>query len=139
MVQLRELLRICGNLYGRFPLLNQLINEFIEFTIKEKFLGLLEKVKPDLILSVHPNFNGSVINIMEENNIKIPFITLIADLISIYPLWADPRVDFIISPTLEAKEKCIEYGVPEAKIKIFGFPVRSKIIIKKRLLIVQNL
>jgi len=103
-----------------------LINEAIEFKIKDNFLNLLKEVTPDLILSVHPNFNGSIINIMEKYNIKIPFITLIADLVSIYPLWADPRVDYIISPTLEAKAKCIEYGVPEEKIKVLGLPVRSR-------------
>lgn len=103
-----------------------LINEAIEFKIKDNFLNLLKEVTPDLILSVHPNFNGSIINIMEKYNIKIPFITLIADLVSIYPLWADPRVDYIISPTLEAKAKCIEYGVTEEKIKVLGLPVRSR-------------
>lgn len=103
-----------------------LVNEFIELIIKDNFLQLLRDVTPDLILSVHPNFNGSVINILENHKIKIPFITLIADLVSIYPLWADPRADYIISPTQEAKDKCVEYGVSEEKIKVLGFPVRSK-------------
>ena len=83
-------------------------------------------MKPDLILSVHPNFNGSVINILEKNNINIPFTTLIADLVNIYPLWADKRADMIISPTEEAKQKCLEFGIPEEKIAVFGFPVRSR-------------
>lgn len=102
------------------------INEIIEFAIKDKLLDLLNKVKPDLILSVHPNFNGSVLDVLEKHEMKIPFVTLIADLVSICPLWADPRCDYIISPTEEAKEKCIEFGVPKSKIKVLGFPVRSK-------------
>lgn len=107
-----------------------LINEIIEFTIKDNLLELLSKIKPDLILSVHPNFNGSVLDILEKHNIKIPFITLIADLVSICPLWADSRCDYIISPTQEAKNKCVEFGIPESKIKVLGFPVRSKFSIK---------
>ena len=103
-----------------------LVNEFIELIVKENFMQLLKEVKPDLILSVHPNFNGSIVNILEKHKMKIPFITFIADLVSIYPLWADPRVDYIISPTEEAKDKCIEYGVSESKIKVLGFPVRSR-------------
>lgn len=103
-----------------------IINEIIELSITDKFMELFKSVKPDLILSLHPNFNGSIINIMEKNKIKIPFITFIADLVSIYPLWADKRADYIISPTIEAMEKCIQFGVPEAKIKVLGFPVRSK-------------
>jgi processive 1,2-diacylglycerol beta-glucosyltransferase len=103
-----------------------LINEFIELLVKENFIKLLQEVKPDLILSVHPNFNGSIINILEEYGIKIPFVTLIADLVSIYPLWAEPRADYIISPTEEGKESCIDFGVSEEKLKVLGFPVRSR-------------
>lgn len=102
------------------------INSFIEILIKNRFIDLLEEVKPDLILSVHPNFNGSILNILEKEYIKIPFITLIADLVNISPLWADVRADYIISPTIEAREKCIEYGIPAGNIKVMGFPVRSR-------------
>ncbi|MBC2578801.1 MGDG synthase family glycosyltransferase [Clostridium sp. DJ247] len=102
------------------------VNEFIELVIENNFINLLKEVRPDLILSVHPNFNGSIINILEKRKINIPLVTLIADLVSIYPLWADPRVNYIISPTVEAKDKCIEYGVSEEKIKLLGFPVRSR-------------
>lgn len=103
-----------------------LVDEIFEMAIKDNLLNLIRETSPDLILSVHPNFNGSIINILEQYNINIPFITLIADLVSIYPLWADPRADYIISPTVEAKEKCIEFGVSESKIKVLGFPVRSR-------------
>lgn len=102
------------------------VNKFIELMIKDNLLTLLDEVKPDVILSIHPNFNGSVINILEKQNIQIPFVTLIADLVNIYPLWADERADFILSPTTEAKEKCLEFGVPEEKIKVVGFPVRER-------------
>ncbi|KHD85971.1 MGDG synthase family glycosyltransferase [Heyndrickxia ginsengihumi] len=104
----------------------KLINRFIEGLIKDNFLKLLDEVKPDLILSVHPNFNGSILNILEERYIKIPFITLIADLVNISPLWADKRANFIISPTAEAREKCLNYGVPPENVKLIGFPVRAR-------------
>ncbi len=103
-----------------------LVNQFIEAQIRANFLALLDEVKPDLILSVHPNFNGSILNILEKQRIKIPFITLIADLVSIYPLWADKRADYIISPTIEAREKCLGYGIPSENIEVTGFPVRSR-------------
>ncbi len=105
-----------------------IINEFTEIAVRESFLKLLVSVKPDLILSVHPNFNGSILNIMSEYNINIPFVTLIADLISISPLWADSRADCIICPTPESKYKCLEFGVPESKLTVIGFPVRSRFI-----------
>jgi len=103
-----------------------LVDKFIELMIRNNFLAVLKEVKPDLILSIHPNFNGSVINILQKENLRIPFGTLIADLVNIYPLWADPRADFILSPTEEAKVKCLEFGVPEERINVVGFPVRER-------------
>jgi processive 1,2-diacylglycerol beta-glucosyltransferase len=103
-----------------------LVNDLIAGLIKSTFLKLLDEVKPDIILSVHPNFNGSILNILKKQQINIPFITLIADLVNIYPLWADKRADYIISPTIEARDKCISYGIPVEKIKVLGFPVRSR-------------
>lgn len=105
-----------------------ILNDFIEISIRDNFLKLLRSIKPDLILSVHPNFNGSVLNILEDYDIKIPFVTLIADLVSITSLWADPRVDYIICPTKESMYKCLEFGVSEAKLKLIGFPVRQKFL-----------
>ncbi len=119
----RELWKLIWKLSMSKP---QLIDQAMELVIKTKLLDLLEQVKPDLILSVHPNFNGSVLNVLEQYKIKIPFITLIADLVSISPNWVDSRVDYIISPTNEAKKQCLRFKFPESKVKVLGFPVRSR-------------
>ncbi|WP_245640342.1 hypothetical protein [Neobacillus massiliamazoniensis] len=57
------------------------IDKGVENLIKDDFMVLLDEVKPDVILSIHPNFNGSVINILRKERIQIPFGTLIADLV----------------------------------------------------------
>ncbi|NLD47197.1 MAG: glycosyltransferase [Clostridiaceae bacterium] len=121
----KELWKMGWELSLRKP---SLVNDFIELTTRDNFIELLKRIKPDLILSVHPNFNGSLLNILEDYGIKIPFVTLIADLVSISPLWADPRVDYIICPTKESKYKCLEFGVSESKLIVIGFPVRQKFI-----------
>jgi processive 1,2-diacylglycerol beta-glucosyltransferase len=108
------------------------IDKGVESLIKDNFMDLLSKVKPDVILSIHPNFNGSIINILRKEDIQIPFGTLIADLVNIYPLWCDPRADFILSPTMEGKVKCIEYGVPKEKVHVVGFPVRERFLKNQR-------
>lgn len=121
----KELWKMGWELSLRKP---SLVNDFIELTTRDNFIELLKRIKPDLILSVHPNFNGSLLNILEDYGIKIPFVTLIADLVSISPLWADPRVDYIICPTKESKYKCLEFGVSESKLVVIGFPVRQKFL-----------
>ena len=109
-----------------------IVNDMIEILIKKNFLKLVDEFKPDLILSVHPNFNGPVLNILEKHGLNISFVIFIADLVNIYPLWVDHRADYIISPTMEAREKCLEYGIPSEKIKVLGFPVRSRFYRKQQ-------
>jgi processive 1,2-diacylglycerol beta-glucosyltransferase len=108
------------------------IDKGIENLIKNDFMVMLDEVKPDVILSIHPNFNGSIINILKKERIQIPFGTLIADLVNIYPLWCDPRADFILCPTKEAKGKCLEYGVAKERIRVVGFPVRERFLRSQR-------
>jgi len=119
----KELWNLAWKISKRNPLF---IHEFTELTIRENFIKLLRKLKPDLILCVHPVFNTPILNILKEYKINIPFVTFIADLISISPLWADKRADCIICPTEEAKQRCLGFGVPEESLKVIGFPVRSR-------------
>ena len=119
----KELWKLAWKISKRNP---TFIHEFTELTIRENFIKMLRKLKPDLILSVHPVFNSPVLNILRDYKINIPFAVFVADLVSISPLWADKRADCIICPTAEAKERCMGFGVPESSIKVIGFPVRSR-------------
>jgi processive 1,2-diacylglycerol beta-glucosyltransferase len=121
----KELWKLVWELSLKTP---SLLNDFTEVAIKDNFLKLIQNLKPDLILSVHPNFNGSVLNILEDYNLNIPFVTLLADIVSITPLWVDPRADYIICPSQESKFKCLEFGVSESKLIQTGFPVRQKFL-----------
>ncbi len=115
--------KICWQMSVHYP---GLINTVTELAINNRLTCLLEILKPDVILSVHPNFNGSVVNLLHRLNLKIPFVTLIADLVNISPLWADSRVHCILCPGPEAQQRCRVHGVPQSKLITVGFPVRSK-------------
>lgn len=119
----KELWKLIWDITCKKP---SIVHELTQAIIEDNFLKLLSDIKPDVIVSVHPSFISSVINILEDYKLKLPFITVIADLVSISPLWADPRADYTLAPTQEAKERCMDFGVPESKIRITGFPVREK-------------
>ncbi|WP_286032331.1 MGDG synthase family glycosyltransferase [Brachyspira pilosicoli] len=98
--------------------------------IQKKFIKLINSYEPNLILSVHPMFNGSILNILERNNIHIKFYTLITDLVSVSRIWLDIRTNKIISPSKEATEFIINNGIDKDKILTFGIPVRNHFISK---------
>lgn len=96
--------------------------------IKHKFYKLIDEYNPDLIVSVHPAFTSAVIDLLNRRKLKIPFAIVLADLISISPLWLDDRASLIIAPTKEASICAQKRGVNEDKIKILNLPVRKEII-----------
>lgn len=100
--------------------------DLVENSITERFTKILKTTQLDAIVTTHPNYLGSVINILENNKMDIPLYAIVADPVSINPLWSDARARYTICPTIEAKEACMGYGVPEEKIRVFGFPVRKR-------------
>ncbi len=102
------------------------INKTIMALIRRKFAHIVDVEKPDVIVSVHPAFIGGVLDVMEKKNIKIPFVSMYADLVSISNMWVDPRADYSICYTDEAIEYSLNRGVPMEKIKRFSFPVRER-------------
>lgn len=103
-----------------------LITELSELAIYDRFIKLLQEVQPDVIISTHPNYNASVTNILARINYPAPMIAIVADPVTISPLWCNPQADYTICPTEEAREVCIKSGVPEERIRMFGFPVRQR-------------
>ncbi|HEX2946523.1 MAG TPA: glycosyltransferase [Clostridia bacterium] len=103
-----------------------LIIELSELAIYDRFVRLLQEMQPDIIISTHPNYNASVTNILARINYNVPMIAVVADPVTISPLWCNPQADYTICPTEEAEEVCIKCGVPKERVRMFGFPVRQR-------------
>lgn len=103
--------------------------EFTELSIHERFDKLIHDMRPDAIITTHPNYNAAVSNLLVKIKYRVPLFAVVADPVTISPLWCNPKADYTICPTDEAKEVCIKNGVPEHTIRVFGFPVRQKFTI----------
>ena len=88
----------------------------------------LAQFKPDLILTVHPMFNGSIINLLEYYKVDIPLIALQADIINIHKTWCDPRAYLTLCPTEEAYSASIAMDMPPERLVKCGFPTRAQFI-----------
>jgi processive 1,2-diacylglycerol beta-glucosyltransferase len=102
------------------------INAFVTLRIKKNILELIKEHNPDMIVSVHPCFIGAVNNILEKNKINIPVISFVADFDNVSHLWADKRTHATLCPTEKAKKTMLQLGIPEERLKLFGFPARDR-------------
>lgn len=91
-----------------------------------RFLQILEEFEPDLILSVHALFNGSILRLLETAGKQIPLVVLQADIISIHQTWCEPGAYRTICPTQEAYECSLRNGMPPEKLVRMSFPTRKR-------------
>ena len=102
------------------------IPDTMGFLVRKRLVHYVRATKPDLILTVHSMFVGSVIDALHKDNIDIPVVCLQADLVNIHSTWCDQRLLKAICPTREAYNRSIEFGMPEEKLELIGFPTRAQ-------------
>ncbi len=100
--------------------------------IKGELCKLISNKMPDVIVSVHPMINHLTIQAMKDIGRRIPMITIITDPVTFHRAWIDTGVDQVVVATEEAKNKAIEYGMPEEKIKVFGIPIHPRFALKDK-------
>lgn len=104
------------------------LDNMLSSMVHKRFMRTLSHIRPDLIVTVHSLFNGSVIDLLEYYQIKIPFVTLQADIVNIHNTWCDPRATLTLCPTEEALLSSLRNGMPRDKLMVCGFPTRKQFI-----------
>jgi processive 1,2-diacylglycerol beta-glucosyltransferase len=97
--------------------------------IKELAYNYLEKLRPDLIISVMGFFNASLLDAAKRLN--IPFLVVTTDLDTSNYIIGISKPDYkkfyysIPFDDQSIREKIKSAEIPESQIKVLGFPVRS--------------
>ena len=94
--------------------------------VQKRLVNYVRSTNPDLILTVHSMFVGSVLDALERGGLNIPVVCLEADIMNIHSTWCDKRLLKCICPTQEAYDRSVEFGMPEDKLELIGFPTRSQ-------------
>ncbi len=93
---------------------------------EKRFIEVVARERPDVVLTTHPMFNSSLLTVCEEHGLDIPFVSVQADPVSVHPSWCDPRSALTVCATDEAVERTLSYGVPRERILKVGFPTRRR-------------
>jgi 1,2-diacylglycerol 3-beta-galactosyltransferase len=84
---------------------------------------LVDDHPADLIVSVHPVPNGTILRAMTT---KTPYITVVTDLVSTHAMWYDHRTDLVVVPTEEAWQRGIKLGLRPDQMEVVGLPVADR-------------
>lgn len=91
---------------------------------------LMREHPSDLIVSVHQLPNAPMARAIEararDGGRKIPFATVVTDLVSTHAAWYSKKADLIIVPTQAAYRKAVEYGIDPQQMEVIGLPVAER-------------
>ncbi len=116
-------------LYSRLFHMTNSVHRFnAAYRISQPFLRqgitqLLLRTRPDVIVSVHPLLNHITLQAMRDLGLRLPFITVITDLVSIHTAWVAPGVTACVVPTETARDYAIAAGVAAKRVRLLGMPI----------------
>jgi 1,2-diacylglycerol 3-beta-galactosyltransferase len=89
-------------------------------------IRLIREHPGDLIVSVHQLPNSPMAQAIALTGKRIPFTTVVTDLVSTHTAWFAKQASLIVVPTNVAHRKAQAIGIPAENMKIVGLPVAEK-------------
>lgn len=99
---------------------------FDDFILRRGCADAIRKLKPALVISVHPLINRAPCNALKAINPRAPFVTVVTDLFDAHGMWFSAASDLLIVPTQGAFERGVRWGFPQAKMRVMGQPIAPK-------------
>ncbi len=93
--------------------------------LKEHFAALLDRFRPDVIVSTFPPFPYLLHQILGPSP-DCKNVVVITDSITVNSIWYRCVADYFLVPNEQSAEVLRAGGITPEKIKIFGFPVSPK-------------
>ncbi len=105
---------------------SRIMTEFGKPFIRGKFRRLVARLAPQALVSVHPLLNGLTRESIDALGMRVPFVTVITDLVTIHHSWtADAPADHYVVGSPEAKRVCLARDIPESRVHDLGLPIRD--------------
>lgn len=120
--------RLYGQIYRatnstqRFEAARRICQPFLRQGLRR----LIERIQPDVIVSVHPLLNHITLQVLRDIGIRIPVLTVVTDLVSIHCAWFARGIDAYAVPTERARQLALGAGVAARRVRLLGMPIDPK-------------
>ena len=104
------------------PKRSKAVNRLTYPYLRKSAERLIAENPADVIVSVHPLANAVIPRAMMKHR-RVPFVTVVTDMVTTHAFWYSPGADLIIVPTDQAKNRGIRLGIKPDKITVIGQPV----------------
>lgn len=95
--------------------------------ITPRLKPLLDRIQPDLVLSVHPLLSHAVKRVLDRYAPHIPFAMLFSDPMHVHCAWFTERnAEAVFAPTHEIYAQALAMGFDPSRLHFVGWPVRCQ-------------
>ncbi|HEX9019561.1 MAG TPA: glycosyltransferase [Anaerolineaceae bacterium] len=106
----------------RAQIFYQMIWPYIRWGLRR----LVREHPADLIVSVHQLPNEPMARAIAQSGRKIPFTTVVTDLVSTHAAWFTNQASLIIVPTNAAYRRALHMGIAPERMEVVGLPVAER-------------
>jgi 1,2-diacylglycerol 3-beta-galactosyltransferase len=92
----------------------------------EALQDILAKHRPDLVITTYPTYQAPLDAINQLGKRRIPWITIITDLVTVHRLWLHPGARVCMVPTEAVKQRALKAGVDPKRIVQSSIPVNPR-------------
>jgi UDP-N-acetylglucosamine:LPS N-acetylglucosamine transferase len=123
MLKRPRLVRIGQRLTDAAPALtraaqNALLNDFAKAASPR-----IDALKTDLVVANHGWLATALTLARRKHGMRTRVLVFATEPFDASALWAEPRAEWVVAPTLAAKESLVRLGVPASSVAVLGYPV----------------
>jgi UDP-N-acetylglucosamine:LPS N-acetylglucosamine transferase len=97
--------------------------------VRRQLHALLERVKPDLIVTTYPFLSYEVARVLEKYPRKVPLALFFSDANGVHAAWlTEKQAAANFAPTRETYEQALASGFAPARLHHVGWPVRAQFL-----------
>lgn len=95
--------------------------------VRQQLTDLLDKVRPDLVITTYPFLSYEVKRVLERRSPAVPLVMLFSDANSVHAAWLTERqADATFATTRETYEQALATGFDPHRLHLVGWPVRAQ-------------
>ncbi len=107
------------------------VHWFVYNKCKKRMLKEILDYKPDLIISNQCMFTKAISKLLKKNNLSIPFMIAVIDLVKPPHVWRDKNAEILFLPTEEVQQEYLKLGFRKEQLIVTGFPISEDITKRK--------
>lgn len=110
------------------PRRGQISANVLYYSWRQRIRQMFADHPADMVLSVHPIITRPIVRALAESSRRLPFMTVVTDLVTTHSFWYDRHCDRCLVPTQAAYERGLKNGLSPDQMRITGLPIHPNFI-----------